>query len=85
MEVTNYMKKRMLSMFLALLTICGLIPTTAFAAPTLDEAMAEVDVYLKDKDIVYLTSNGKVQNQKYTTTITPVPLREKPRRFRHAV
>ena len=65
LEVTNYMKKRMLSMFLALLTICGLIPTTAFAAPTLDEAMAEVDIYSKDQDIVYLTANGKVQNQKY--------------------
>ena len=65
LEVTKYMKKRMLSMFLALLTICGLIPTTAVAAPTLEEAMAEVDVYSKDKDIVYLTANGKVQNQKY--------------------
>ena len=65
MEVTKYMKKRMLSMFLALLTICGLIPTTVFAAPTLDEAMAEVDIYSKDQDIVYLTANGKVQNQKY--------------------
>ena len=65
LEVTNYMKKQMLSMFLALLTIFGLIPTTAFAAPTLDEAMAEVDIYSKDKDIVYLTANGKVQNQKY--------------------
>ena len=59
------MKKRVLSMFLALLTICGLIPTTAFAAPTLEEAMAEVDIYSKDQDIVYLTANGKVQNQKY--------------------
>lgn len=46
-------------MFLALLTICGLIPTTAFAAPALDKTMAEVDVYSKDQDIVYLTSNGK--------------------------
>ena len=59
------MKKRIISMLLALLTICGLIPTTALAAPTLDEAMAEVDIYSKDKDIVYLTANGKVQNQKY--------------------
>ena len=66
LEVSNYMKKRMLSMFLALLTICGLIPTTALAAPLLDEAMAEVDIYSKDQDIVYLTANGKVQNQKYT-------------------
>lgn len=60
------MKKRILSIFLALLTVCGLIPMTALAVPNLEEAMAEVDIYSKGKDIVYLTSNGKVQNQKYT-------------------
>ena len=38
------MKKRILSLFLALVTLLGILPTTVFAAPTLEEAMAEVDV-----------------------------------------
>ena len=38
------MKKRMISLFLALVALLGILPVTSLAAPTLEEAMAEVNV-----------------------------------------
>ena len=48
------MKNRILSLFLAVILIVGLLPTSAFAASTLDEAMAEVNIYARNKDLNWL-------------------------------
>ena len=45
------MKKRLISMLLALLAVMGLLPTAAFAASTPEEALGEVQIY-----------NGGVEN-----------------------
>ena len=39
------MKKRLISMLLALLAVMGLLPTAAFAASTPEEALGEVQIY----------------------------------------
>ena len=39
------MKKRLISMLLALLVAMGLLPTAAFAASTPEEALGEVQIY----------------------------------------
>lgn len=60
------MKKRMMTMLLAVLLLIGLLPTSALAAPSLEEAMREVSVYAKNKDLNWLTMNGTVRTQHYT-------------------
>ena len=45
------MKKRISSFLLAVVMLIGLLPTTSFAAGTLEEAMAEVDIYAKNDDL----------------------------------
>lgn len=39
------MKKRLITMLLALLMVMGLLPTAAFAASTPEEALGEIDIY----------------------------------------
>ena len=60
------MKKRIISLFLALVTLLGILPVTSLAAPTLEEAMAEVNVYAKNETLNWLTMNGSVKEQHYT-------------------
>ncbi len=60
------MKKRMISLLLVLVTLLGILPVTSFAAPTLEEAMAEVDVYARSETLDWLTMNGSVKEQHYT-------------------
>ena len=60
------MSKRILSLFLALLTIVGMLALPASAAPTLEEAMREVNVYARNDDLNWLTMNGSVKTQHYT-------------------
>ncbi|MEY8420401.1 SpaA isopeptide-forming pilin-related protein [Oscillospiraceae bacterium 44-5] len=60
------MKKRMISLLLVLVTLLGILPVTSFAAPTLEEAMAEVDVYARNETLDWLTMNGSVKEQHYT-------------------
>ena len=55
-----------MTMLLAVLLLIGLLPTSALAAPTLEEAMREVSVYAKNKDLNWLTMNGTVRTQHYT-------------------
>ena len=56
-----------MTMLLAvLLLLIGLLPTSALAAPTLEEAMREVSVYAKNTDLNWLTMNGTVRTQHYT-------------------
>lgn len=60
------MKRRLLSLFLALVTILSILPTAAFAASSEEEALGEVDIYNGDYELGYLAINGTVRKQKYT-------------------
>ena len=60
------MTKRILSLFLAVLTLVSTFTLPVSAAPTLEEAMAEVDVYARNDDLEWLTMNGSVKTQHYT-------------------
>ena len=60
------MYKRIIAMMLALVTVFGLFTVPASAASTLEEAMAEVDIYARGEELVYLTMNGQVKGQHYT-------------------
>ena len=69
------MKTRLLPLLLILVTILGILPTASLAAPNLDEALAEVDIYARDDAIDYLTMYGAVKNQEfiyynYTSPVT---------------
>ena len=55
----------MMTMLLAVLLLIGLLPTSALAAPTLEEAMREVSVYAKNKDLNWMTMNGTVRKKHY--------------------
>ena len=58
------LKKRILSVLLAVLMLVGMIPMPlADAASTLEEAMADVSVYANDAELNYLTMNGSVKTQ----------------------
>lgn len=59
------MKKRFLSMLLAIVMALGMIPA-AYAAPTEEAALGEIDVYNGGSELAYLSINGRVQKQKYT-------------------
>ena len=58
--------KKLISLFLALVTILGILPTAAFAASSEEEALGEVDIYNGDYELDYLSINGAVRKQKYT-------------------
>ena len=60
------MYKRILTLILAIATVMSFLAVPASAAPTLDEAMAEVNIYAKAKELNYLTMNGSVKPQHYT-------------------
>ena len=60
------MYKRIIAMMLTLATLLGMLAVPASAASTLEEAMAEVDIYAKGEELVYLTMNGQVKGQHYT-------------------
>ena len=60
------MKKRILSLFLAVLLLVGLLPTGALAASSLEDAMREVSIYARNDDLNWLTMNGSVRTQHYT-------------------
>ena len=60
------MTKRVLSFVLALLMVVGMLPAPVHAADTLEDAMAEVNIYAKDQKLNWLTMNGSVKEQEYT-------------------
>lgn len=60
------MKKRILSLFLAVLLLVGLLPPSALAASSLEDAMREVSIYARNDDLNWLTMNGSVRTQHYT-------------------
>ena len=60
------MKKRLISILLALLVVTGLLPTAAFAASTPEEALGEVQIYNGGYKMSYLSINGRVRELIYT-------------------
>ena len=60
------MRKRILAMLLAVITAFGMFAAPVSAASTLEEAMAEVDIYARNTDLNWLTMNGSVKTQWYT-------------------
>ena len=58
--------KKLLSLFLVLVTILGILPTAALAANTEEEALGEVDIYNGGYELSYLTINGRIRTQDYT-------------------
>ena len=60
------MKKRLISMLLALLAVMGLLPTAAFAASTPEDALGEVHIYNGEVEMSYLSINGRIRSQIYT-------------------
>ena len=60
------MKRRLLSLFLAFVTVFSILPTAAFAADTPEAALGEVDIYNGGYELGYLMINGAVKKQDYT-------------------
>ena len=58
--------KKLLSLFLVLVTVLGILPAAAFAANTEEEALGEVDIYNGGYELGYLSINGAVKKQNYT-------------------
>lgn len=62
----NLMKKRIISLFLVMVTILGMLPTVSLAASTEEEALGEVDIYNGGTTMAYLSINGRIREQIYT-------------------
>ena len=60
------MTKRITALFLTLVTLLSLVAVPANAATSLEEAMAEVNVYARNDDLNWLRVNGAVKTQHYT-------------------
>lgn len=58
--------KKLLSLFLALITVLGILPTAAFAADSVEAALGEVNIYNGEYELGYLSINGAVKKQVYT-------------------
>ena len=57
--------KRLLSMLFALVLALGLLPASAFAAASEEEALGEINIFNGGYRMNYLAMNGQVQSQNY--------------------
>ena len=60
------MKKRLVSMLLALVMVLGMLPVTALAASSEGEALGEVNIYNGEQKLSYLSINGRIRELIYT-------------------
>ncbi len=60
------MKKRVVSMLLAVVMLLGMFPGVASAADSVEEALGEVDIYNGGQKLSYLSINGRVRELIYT-------------------
>lgn len=58
--------KKLLSLFLVLVTVLGILSTGASAADSVEAALGEVNIYNGDYELGYLSINGTVRKQIYT-------------------
>ena len=54
------MKKRLISMLLLVVMVLGMLPATALAASSEEEALGEVNIYNGEQKLSYLSINGPV-------------------------
>ena len=60
------MKKRLISMLLALVMVLGMLPVAALAASSEEEALGEVNIYNGEQKLSYLSINGRIRELIYT-------------------
>ena len=60
------MKKRLVSMLLVLVMVLGMLPATAFAASSEEDALGEVNIYNGEQKLSYLSINGRIRELIYT-------------------
>lgn len=60
------MKKRLISTLLALVMVLGMLPVTALAASSEEEALGEVNIYNGEQKLSYLSINGRIRELIYT-------------------
>ena len=60
------MKKRLIALLLILVTVLGMLPTTALAASSEEEALGEVNIHNGGQKLSYLSIKGRVRELIYT-------------------
>ena len=60
------MKKRLVSMLLLVVMVLGMLPATALAASSEEEALGEVNIYNGEQKLSYLSINGRIRELIYT-------------------
>ena len=60
------MKKRLIALLLVLVTVMGMLPATALAASSEEEALGEVNIYNGEQKLSYLSINGRIREMIYT-------------------
>ncbi len=60
------MKKRLIAFLLLIIAVMGLLPSAAFAAPSLEDALGDVQIYNGGNEMNYLSMNGIIRIQRYT-------------------
>ena len=60
------MKKRLISMLLLVVMVLGMLPATALAASSAEEALGEVNIYNGEQKLSYLSINGRIRELIYT-------------------
>lgn len=60
------MKKRLIALLLVLATMLAMLPGTALAADTEEDALGEVNIFNGGYEMYYLSMNGRVRKQSYT-------------------
>ena len=60
------MKKRLISMLLLVVMVLGMLPVTALAAGSEEEALGEVNIYNGEQKLSYLSINGRIRELIYT-------------------
>ena len=60
------MKKRLISMLLLVVMVLGMLPATALAASSEEEALGEVNIYNGEQKLSYLSINSRIRELIYT-------------------
>ena len=60
------MKKRLTALLLVMVMVLGMLPTTAFAASSEEEALGEVNIYNGGQTLSDLSINGRIRELVYT-------------------
>ena len=60
------MKKRLIALLLVIVTVLGMLPVTASAASSEEEALGEVNIYNGEQRLSYLSINGRIRELIYT-------------------